>query len=251
MPNRILRESICTSETIKLLSPEEEVFFYRLLVVCDDFGRMDARPAILRAKCYPLIIDKITENDISKWLNSLVNAELIYLYVVDGKTYLQVTTWDKYQQKRAKNSKYPSPDDGMIAYDIICNQTQSDDSICPRETRNEKREYENTRSELSSPTANDDPPSKSKPNKNKYAEFVSMTEDEYQKLVTAYGEVKTRRMIEILDNYKGANGKKYKSDYRAILNWVVDRLSEEDKKRGVVQADIYSPYNTEFTEVAP
>ena len=35
-------------------------------------------------------------------------------------------------------------------------------------------------------------------------------------------------MIEILDNYKGQNGKKYKSDYRAILNWVVKRYEEEN-----------------------
>jgi hypothetical protein len=37
-------------------------------------------------------------------------------------------------------------------------------------------------------------------------------------------------MIEVLDNYKGANGKKYKSDYRAILNWVVERVEREEKR---------------------
>ena len=49
MPNRIIKESICTSDTIDQLSPEEEIFFYRLIVNCDDYGRMDARPQILRA----------------------------------------------------------------------------------------------------------------------------------------------------------------------------------------------------------
>jgi len=71
-----------------------------------------------------------------------------------------------------------------------------------------------------------------KNNKNKkiyiqYAEFVKMTEDEYNKLVTKYGEKKVKRMIEVLDNYKGATGKKYKSDYRAILNWVADKVLKE------------------------
>lgn len=42
-------------------------------------------------------------------------------------------------------------------------------------------------------------------------------------------------MIEILDNYKGAKGKRYKSDYRAILSWVVNRL-EDDKRKGGIQA---------------
>ena len=52
MPNRILKDSICTSPNIDALSLEAETFFYRLLVQCDDYGRMDARPAILRARCY-------------------------------------------------------------------------------------------------------------------------------------------------------------------------------------------------------
>ena len=66
--------------------------------------------------------------------------------------------------------------------------------------------------------------------KNSYAEFVTLTETEYNKLIERYGEEKTKRMIEVLDNYKGANGKKYKSDYRAILNWVVERVEREEKR---------------------
>lgn len=66
----------------------------------------------------------------------------------------------------------------------------------------------------------------------KFAEFVSMTNDEYQKLLVAYGEEATKRMIEILDNYKGSTGRKYKSDYRTILNWVVQRYEEEKNKQG-------------------
>jgi hypothetical protein len=71
---------------------------------------------------------------------------------------------------------------------------------------------------------------KVKENKINYAEYVSLTETEYGKLVASYGELKTKRMIEILDNYKGANNKKYASDYRAILNWVVARVEEEKQK---------------------
>lgn len=69
--------------------------------------------------------------------------------------------------------------------------------------------------------------------KNIYAENVSLTSIEYQKLIDEHGEGKTKRMIQILDNYKGANGKKYKSDYRAILNWVVDRVNEEVQRATV------------------
>lgn len=71
-----------------------------------------------------------------------------------------------------------------------------------------------------------------KKQKNSYAEFVTLTSDEYSKLVEEFGENATKRMIEILDNYKGSSGKKYSSDYRAILNWVVGRYNEESQKNG-------------------
>ncbi len=63
----------------------------------------------------------------------------------------------------------------------------------------------------------------------KFAEFVTMTQEEYDKLVDRIGERGTKRCIEILDNYKGSIGKKYASDYRAILNWVIARYEEEPK----------------------
>jgi hypothetical protein len=68
------------------------------------------------------------------------------------------------------------------------------------------------------------------PPKTQYAEFVSMTNDEHSSLVTELGEQGARRCIEILDNYKGSSGKTYKSDYRAILNWVIKRYEEERQK---------------------
>jgi len=64
--------------------------------------------------------------------------------------------------------------------------------------------------------------------KEKYAECVSMTKIEYEKLTTKYGKDFTIKCIEKLDNYKGSNGKKYKSDYRTILNWVVDEIKKNN-----------------------
>lgn len=60
-----------------------------------------------------------------------------------------------------------------------------------------------------------------------YAEFVRLTEREHAALVARYGEADTALLIQILDNYKGASGRTYRSDYRAILSWVVKRLPEE------------------------
>jgi hypothetical protein len=72
---------------------------------------------------------------------------------------------------------------------------------------------------------------KNQPQKIKFADFVSLTNAEYEALVAKLGEDGAKRCIEILDNYKGSTGKKYKSDYRTILNWVVQRYEEEQYKK--------------------
>ena len=63
--------------------------------------------------------------------------------------------------------------------------------------------------------------SKKEVEKHHYAPCVMLTESEYGKLVEAHGEDGAAWMVKKLDDYKAASGRTYKSDYRAILNWVV------------------------------
>ncbi len=72
--------------------------------------------------------------------------------------------------------------------------------------------------------------SKKEEEKIHFAEFVSMTNAEYEKLVSTYGKEFADQCIEVLDNYKGSSGKKYKNDYRAILNWVIDKEKSKENK---------------------
>ena len=92
------------------------------------------------------------------------------------------------------------------------------------------------------------PSTPSKPEKEviKMAEFVSMTQEELDKLVDKYGKDFTDKCIEVLDNYKGSSGKKYKSDYRAILTWVVGKVNEskqKEKKTNAYVNETQSEYN--------
>lgn len=89
--------------------------------------------------------------------------------------------------------------------------------------------------ELPPPLTTEEKAKADKKKKYKYGEFVSLTREEYAKLCNEHGEDGTKRMIEILDNYKGSSGKKYKSDYRTILNWVVERYYQEQQKNGIYQ----------------
>ena len=138
MPNRIIKESICTSENIDQLTEFQEVFFYRLMVNCDDFGRFDARPKLLSSRLFPL--RDISTEMVVETLNALRDADLIILYEVGGHPYLQMKTWDKHQQARATKSKYPSFGESVLQdADISCNQLQSNDINCNQEQSDDSK----------------------------------------------------------------------------------------------------------------
>ena len=121
MPNRIIKESICTSENIAALSMGAEVLFYHLMVKVDDFGVYFGNEQIIKNTCFPLKSSEIKVKQVESWLNELVKSGLLFAYVAeDGKKYVQFTKWAKHQQIRAKKSKYP-------LFDSTCNQLISDD----------------------------------------------------------------------------------------------------------------------------
>lgn len=138
MPNRILKESICTSDSIDKLSWFEEVLFYRLIVNCDDFGRFDGRAAVIKNRLFPLK-DDLTLGTVKAAIQKLVSAGLVITYESMGKPYLYLPTWTAHQTARAKKSKYPAPDGETIssAVDVkssenICKQMKADESECSR-----------------------------------------------------------------------------------------------------------------------
>lgn len=114
MPNRILREGILTSPRVAKLGWAEEVFYRRLMSVVDDFGRYYADPGMLRAACYPRMLNKVSDSDVGKWLTVCVTAALVRVYEAqDSERYLELL--DFKQQMRAKNSKFPQPRSDCVA----------------------------------------------------------------------------------------------------------------------------------------
>lgn len=243
MPNRGIKESICTSKTLSKLSAEAERLFYHILVNCDDHGRMEADTDILIAKCFPRNARKISDQQMESWLKELSN-ELLVVYINNDTKYLEFVTWEKHNRIRANDSKYPGPLDAgskLLTLDNTCWQMKTDDGMCQQTPTNENNcgYTRDTNLDIDNDINNDTNSTHTrKPQKNKYADFVSLTNDEYQSLVAKLGsEDAVNRCIEILDNYKGANGKRYKSDYRAILNWVIDRFQGEQQKSKLSKRD--------------
>ncbi len=106
MPNRILRESILTSERVDDLDAEGERFYRRLMSVVDDYACFDGRPQVIRAACFSLKLATITDDQIVWWMAACVCAGLIHFYQIDGKPYVKIYNLG---EPRAKRSKWPQP----------------------------------------------------------------------------------------------------------------------------------------------
>jgi len=134
MPTRILREGILTSERVNRLSQGAELFYRRLMSVADDHGRYFAHPALLRAACYPLQLEKVREANIERYLQECEVARLVRLYHDHGAKYLAIL--DFRQQTRGV-SKYPDPPPEGVEPDLLsnclanANQSVSNSGLAP------------------------------------------------------------------------------------------------------------------------
>jgi hypothetical protein len=146
------------------------------------------------------------------FLKLLENDEMIIQKADNKKTIIKVLNYSVYQEleNHKKTTERPQKDQ---------QETSEEPLLYKKNDKNDKNDK------------NKDKNIKKENPKVQYAEFVTMTNDEYEKLLATYGETVTKRMIEILDNYKGSSGKKYSSDYRAILNWVVKKYEQERQQQ--------------------
>lgn len=227
MPNRIIRESICTSDSIDKLSWFEEVLFYRLIVNCDDFGRFDGRAAVVKNRLFPLK-ENLTLKTVENALHGLASAGLIALYVFEGKRFLYLPTWGKYQTQRAKVSKFPSPDEGKQADEIICEQMRADVPVF--ENRESRIEFAIRDAEDSAePQAASTPPAISLPLNDGTEHSVSV--EQCQEWAGLYPAVDVIQQLRNMRGWLDANPAKRKTK-RGINAFIVRWLAKEQDKGG-------------------
>lgn len=247
MPNRILKETICSSENVDALSIEAETFFYRLMVQCDDYGRMDGRANLLRAKCYPLRLDRVTDKHICKWVAELEGAGLIETYSVEGHPYLHFVKWDSHQQIRAKRSKFPQPpaDDGkserVISNDINGNHLQSNVPVI----QSNPIQSESNDAGQKQPAA----ASKTTAIKERYVELLGHDASEVS---WANGEATAAKFIgehwtpdELADAYQHFKADRFWADKLLTLSYLKKQIPDylKSKTRGPVSATNFKDYN--------
>lgn len=126
MPNRILKESITTSNTLPRVSLEAECLFYRLIVRVDDFGRYHGEPGLIYAHCFGNRIGQVTVEQVNTWLGELVDAGLAHRYEVGDRPYVELITFGEHNPRRATASKFPAPSTDQRE----CEHSRTDASSC-------------------------------------------------------------------------------------------------------------------------
>lgn len=116
MPNRIIKESLCSSEKISSLSDFEFRLWIGLITQVDDAGRGDARPAIIKGRVFPFR-ERLSIKDIDVALQALAAKGCVSLYKVDGKPYFWFPGWAKHQRIRDCKPKFPGPDESDTLHD--------------------------------------------------------------------------------------------------------------------------------------
>lgn len=232
-----LNVDMFSDEKIKLIEkmPEGDTLLIIWVKLLTQAGKANAKGYLMLSENIPYtdeMLSTVFDRPLPVVRMALQTFVAFGMIEIDENNFISITNWEKHQnidgmekvreQTRIRTERYRERKKLLQA-------VGSDATVTSRDALDIEIELdiEKEKDKEKSKRKKDSPP------KVKYAEFVSMKEDEYNTLLSEFGADDTNRIIEILNNYKGATGKKYKSDYLAIRNWVISRLHEEKRKAGV------------------
>jgi hypothetical protein len=206
MPNRIIKESIWTSESLSRCSLQAQGFFLRLLPLPDDHGCFDARPAILKGRLFPLV-PKVTTKQISGWLKELAEVDIIRLWVAsNGVEYGFLPKWSEHQRIRSLHGrKTPEPPKKIVEQnqeDVNCRQLTANDRLNLNLNPNLNLNKENMSRRTSTPQTLED--------------FISALKEN-----PAYRGIDIDKELAKMDAWLlTPKGRKRRKTHKFILNWL-------------------------------
>ena len=188
---RMLKKDISNSEKLgNVKSDRARVLYFMMLPHLDVEGRLEANIRQIKGQVVTML--PYSEKAIQAALEQLSESGLIILYSNSEKQYLQFTRFNDFQNINADR------------------EAKSD---IPPPTPEDSRVAQRTPLKLSEVKF------KSNISKDKYLEFVFLSKEEYQKLITKFGEQLTNDKIAELNDGIGSKGYKYDSHYHTILSW--------------------------------
>lgn len=109
MRSRMIHEGSWLANALSALSHLARVIYITLLLLTDTAGNGPANPAII--KCHAFAYhDDITIATTAEGIKELANADIIYLYEVDGEEYYHLNGFERQQTLRYAKHEFPLPD---------------------------------------------------------------------------------------------------------------------------------------------
>lgn len=102
---RSIKPDLFTDDDLGALPIAVRYLYIGLILHADKAGRLDDRPMKLKALILPY--DAV---DINNGLNQLAAKSYIYRYIVGGRHYLQIRSWDKHQKPHPKEQESTRPE---------------------------------------------------------------------------------------------------------------------------------------------
>ena len=104
-----LLHSLGQSMSFAKLSIEARVLWAMLIAAADDQGRLDADAEVVKWAVCPNVRE-LGVGEIPQLLGEMVEEDMVLIYGDDGKSYMQLVNWWKYQVPNyARPSDYPPP----------------------------------------------------------------------------------------------------------------------------------------------
>ena len=109
---RSIYPEICDSRSLARCGILANALWPRLLVRCDDQGRMPGDAGDVLGECFPKMLSKVSVRAVQAALGELSAEHMVKVYKASGETYLQVLAWWRWQHyaKRAYPSRFPAPE---------------------------------------------------------------------------------------------------------------------------------------------
>jgi hypothetical protein len=203
------------------LEPKKHEFIWLLyswiMPQTDDFGHFDADARVVKAKILPCSPRPI--KDFQKAIEVLEQVGLIIVYG-DGP-FMEIVGFLDHQtlrKDRAHISQFPERTDvNTRKHDGLPMTTNGLPMTPISEVKLSKDKLSKDNKDIE---------------KTKFLDCVMLKESEHEKLITSFGDKKTKDLIQRLNDYIMSKGVNYKSHYHTIMMW-----ERKDKKPGQTEGE--------------
>ena len=231
---RMFAKTIIDSDAFLDMPVTSQLLYFHLSMRADDDGFINKPKAIMRdCSC--------KEDDLRLLIAKkfIIPFETGIVVIKHWKIHNYIAK-DRYKETKYKEEKATLEYDENNAY-TLC--TQSVYRLDTQDRLGKDRLGKDSIEEVM-PDSDESAPTPKKAVKHKHGEYnhVMLTDSERDKLINEYGNDKTDKLIQFLDEYIEMKGYKAKNHYLAIKKWVVSAVNEREAKKpvniGYQQSDV-------------